>query len=126
MVCGPVHLDHSAVAIADDHPGSDLIEGPYGSGRFPTKIAQLGMQSGRIAQRLEQLFKPRATNGTERRLVDFLVNAKNNHVGPVIEEPRPYNVTDTCLDYKIVIPLVAAENGLGQAFRKPQPIPGWS
>jgi hypothetical protein len=76
MLCGPVHLDHSAVAIADEHPGSDLIEGRYGSGRFPTQFAKLGMQSGRIAQRFEQLFKPRATNVTERRLVDSLMNAK--------------------------------------------------
>src|SRR5438105_8197751 len=83
------------------------------------------MQSGRVAQGLKQLLKPRATKRTERRLVDPLMNAKNDGVGRVIEEPRPDNVTNTGLDYKIIIPLVAAENGLGQAFGKPQPTPGW-
>src|SRR6267378_5761757 len=123
MLRGPVHLHHSAVATGDDHSRSELIEGSQRSGRFPRQVAKLGMQSGRVAQGLKQLLKPRATNRTERRLVDPLMNAKNDGVGRVIEEPRPDNVTNTGLDYKIIIPLVAAENGLGQAFGKPQPLP---
>jgi hypothetical protein len=55
MLRGPVHLDHSAVAVADDHPRGDLIECPQRSGRFPTQLAKLGMQPGRIAERIKQL-----------------------------------------------------------------------
>ena len=99
MLRGPVHLHHSAVAIGDDHSRSELIERSQRSGRFPRQVAKLGMQSGRVAQGLKQLLKPRATNRTERRLVDPLMNAKNDGVGRVIEEPRPDNVTNTGLDY---------------------------
>src|SRR5712671_4332241 len=109
MLRGPVHLHHSAVAIGDNHSRSELIERSQRSGRFPRQVAKLGMQSGRVAQGLKQLLKPRATNRTERRLVDPLMNAKNDGVGRVIEEPRPDNVTNTGLDYKVIIPLVAAE-----------------
>jgi hypothetical protein len=54
---GPVHLDHSAVAIGDDHSRSELIERSQRSGRSPTQVAKLGMQSGSVAQGLEKLLK---------------------------------------------------------------------
>jgi hypothetical protein len=57
LLRGPVHLYHSAVTIGDDHSRGELIEGPRGSGGFPTQLAKLGMHPGRIAERIEQLSK---------------------------------------------------------------------
>jgi hypothetical protein len=59
MLGRPIHLDHSTVAIADDHPRGDLVECPQRSGRLPTQLAKLGMQPGRIAKRITQLSKRR-------------------------------------------------------------------
>jgi hypothetical protein len=80
MLRGPVHLDHSAVAIADDQSRGDLIDGAQRSGRFPTQLAKLGVQPGRIAERIEQLLKLSGTNCIKRFLIDSPMNAEDNSV----------------------------------------------
>jgi len=114
LLRGPVHLNHSAVTIGDDHSRGELIEGPRGSGGFPTQLAKLGMHPGRIAERIEQLSKRCGCRRHYRCLIDSPMSAEDDRAGRAIEEPGPYNVANTGLDGIIIIPLIAPKDSLGR------------
>jgi hypothetical protein len=86
---GSIHLDHSAVALDDNYSGGDLIECPQRSRRFPTQLAQFGMQSGRIAERIEQLTKRCGCPRRKQLLIDSPMSAEEDREGGTIDEPGP-------------------------------------
>jgi hypothetical protein len=107
---------------AGDNPKNSvrsLSEGVRASG----SATKLGMQPGRIAERISQLSKRRGCRRHYRCLIDSPMSAEDDCAGGAIEEPGPYNVANTGLDGIIIIPLIAPKDSLGQTFGKLNPTP---
>jgi hypothetical protein len=91
-----------------------LVECPQRSGRFPTQLAQLGMQPGRIAERIEQLTKRCGCPRRKQLLIDSPMSAEEDREGGAVDEPGPYDVANTAFDDIVIIPLIAPKHSFGQ------------